>query len=100
MTYSLGSQAFAGNLMKTSYEDQGAYWEGTNLSGFSGLPGGYRSGSNGNFYYAGDYGYWWSSSPDGSNSWSRFLNYASGYVYRDFNDQRGGFSVRCVRDAE
>ena len=100
MTYSLGSQAFAGNLMKTSYEDQGAYWEGTNLSGFSGLPGGYRNYYNGSFFSAGSSGNWWSSSPSGSSSWYRFLFSDVGDVYRSSSSQRGGFSVRCVRDAE
>jgi len=31
---------------------------GTDEYGFSALPGG-RGNSDGNFYYVGDYGYWW-----------------------------------------
>ena len=83
-------------MMKAKYGDN---WDGTNLSGFSGLPGGYRD-FNGYFYYAGNDGLWWSSSPDGSSAWVRFLYFNYEVVDRSFNDRRSGFSVRCVRDAE
>ena len=73
---------------------------GTNSSRFSGLPGGNR-GSNGGFYVAGDTGYWWSSSPNGSQAWSRSLANFDENVYRDGNYYlQVGLSVRCVRDAE
>ena len=72
-------------------------WDGTNESGFSGLPGGLRNGS-GDFYYAGNYGCWWSSSPFYGYAWSRVLNSGDGYVGRNDSNQRYGFSVRCVRD--
>ena len=88
-----------GTQMKTDY---GWYngGNGTNSSGFSGLPGGLRF-SNGVFFNAGGYGYWWSSSPDGSGAWNRFLDYTSESVYRDLDfGPHYGFSVRCVRDAE
>jgi len=96
MTNSLGSENFAGNMMRAKY---GA-WDGTNLSGFSGLPGGYRDYDYGNFGFAVSLGYWWSSSPDGSNAWNRFLYGGDELVYRFNVSQRSGFSVRCVRDAE
>lgn len=87
-----------GTQMKTDYG-----WvnggNGTNSSGFSGLPGGDRY-SNGNFYNAGDYGFWWSSTPDGSVAWNRYLLDANEGVFRGSNLQRNGFSVRCVRDFE
>ena len=47
---------------------------GTDNFGFSALPGGYRRYDSGNFYYAGIFGYWWSSSPSGGNAWSRNLD--------------------------
>ncbi len=73
---------------------------GTDDFGFSALPGGFRLNSNGNFYYADFYGYWWSSSPDGGDAWYRYLDYYYPVIYRyDFNP-RGGFSVRCLRDAD
>ncbi|MFN5842688.1 MAG: FISUMP domain-containing protein, partial [Bacteroidota bacterium] len=54
----LGSEA--GTKLKASY----GWYEGgngTNSSGFSGLPGGFRNDSNGTFYSVGVLGYWWSS---------------------------------------
>ena len=44
---------------------------------------------------AGSYGYYWSSSPDGS-SYVYFLYFGSGYVYANTNFRYVGFSVRCV----
>ena len=68
--------------------------------GFSALPGGFRGNLNGYFTQAGGNGYWWSSSPNGGNAWSRNLNSVSPAISRfDFNP-RAGFSVRCLRDAE
>ena len=86
-----------GTQMKTDYGCAGG-GNGTNSSDFSGLPGGYR-GTNGYFDFAGYYGFWWSSSPDGSSAWSRYLD-NFGNVNRFNYNQRYGFSVRCVRDAE
>ena len=97
MTSSLGSQEFAGNMMKSNF---GNAWTGTNLSGFSGLPGGYRDDFSGYFSGSGIKGYWWSSSPFWSSAWYRsLLNYGEG-VDRSGDYQENGFSVRCVRDAE
>ena len=87
-----------GTQMKTEYGWYNA-GNGTNSSGFSGLPGGYRS-TNGAFNYAGDFGDWWSSSPSGSSAWSRGLNYINEFVSRSSINRRLGLSVRCVRDAE
>ena len=95
MTSSLGSEVFAGNMMKANFGDS---WGGTNLSGFSGLPGGYRY-LNGGFYFAGIDGFWWSSSPLGSSAWFRTLG-SNELVFRSNASLRSGFSVRCVRDAE
>jgi len=73
---------------------------GTDDFGFSGLPGGLREASNGNFYFAGSYGLWWSMSPNGPNAWSRYLFYDNVIFHQAGNPPRRGFSVRCLRDAE
>ncbi len=96
MTSSLGSDIFAGSMMKS---DIGDSWGGTNLSGFSGLPGGYRD-FGGGFTSAGLDGFWWSSSPVGSAAWYRGLSISSEDVFRGDVIPHYGFSVRCVRDAE
>jgi uncharacterized protein (TIGR02145 family) len=70
---------------------------GTNDFGFSSLPGGYYYG--GSYYNQGDYGYWWSSTENGSsNAWSRVMYYNVGGVDRGDDYKTDGFSVRCVRD--
>jgi uncharacterized protein (TIGR02145 family) len=96
LTDYLGGESVAGDKMKSSASDSPA-WNGTNSSGFSGLPGGRRNGS-GDFGSAGSSGFWWSSSPDGSLAWYRLLLSNSDSVLRSTYNQRGGFSVRCVRD--
>ena len=85
-----------GTQMKSSASDSPS-WNGTNSSGFSGLAGGYRN-SNGAFLSEGDIGYFWSASAYGANAWFRFLDGGDTEVFRFYNYQRYGFSVRCVRD--
>jgi len=71
----------------------------TNNSGFSGLPGGYRSTYGGTFNDVGSTGSWWSSTEYGtSNAWHRYLNYGNGNVARNYLGKQSGFSVRCLRD--
>jgi uncharacterized protein (TIGR02145 family) len=86
-----------GNKMKTNrgWHNNG---NGTNSSGFSGLPGGYRFG-NGSFCFIESFGYWWSST-EGSEfyAWSRGLAYNKSSVSRNSNFKKNGFSVRCIRN--
>ncbi len=87
----------AGIKMKSSsgWKNNG---NGTNTSGFAGLPGGYRY-YNGNFNNIGANGYWWSSSEYNTNyAWYRFLNSNNGSVNRSSYFKLFGFSVRCLRD--
>jgi uncharacterized protein (TIGR02145 family) len=87
----------AGNKMKStsSWADNG---NGTNSSGFSGLPGGGR-GFDGTFFSIGYYGGWWSSSENGTDvAWARLLYYLGGVAYRNDVDAERGLSVRCLRD--
>ena len=92
----LDGSSVAGTALKSSGTDSPP-WDGSNSSGFSALPGGYRL-EYGYFYYLGDYGNWWSSSPSDSYAWYRNLYDDSSVVTRDYSNVRLGFSVRCVRD--
>ena len=94
LTDYLGGESVAGDKMKSSASDI-PDWDGTNSSGFAGLPGGNRAG-DGNFYGAG-YGYWWTSSPNDSYAWRIILG-SSDSVNRGYSNLRSGFSMRCVRD--
>lgn len=94
----LGGEQVAGTKMKSSPSDIPA-WDGTNSSGFSPLPGGYRNYFNGSFFNEGYLGYWWSSSANGADyAWYRNLDSDYDIVYRYDFYPRYGFSVRCVRD--
>ena len=88
-----------GTQMKTTYGwNSGA--NGTNSSGFSGLPGGYRD-QNQTFAGVPTSGNWWCSAPNGSAKWYRGLSTDNGgLVFRGTNPERSGFSVRCIQDAE
>jgi uncharacterized protein (TIGR02145 family) len=96
------TQGFSGTegaALKSTYGWTGC-GNGTDDFGFSALPGGSRS-SSGYFNYAGSVGYWWSSSPSGGNAaWYRDLSFYYPGIIRDLNNLRGGFTVRCLRDAE
>ena len=87
----------AGTKMKSTsgWDDDG---NGTNSSGFAGLPGGYCS-DGGGYYEVGGNGYWWSSTEDNtSNAWCSYLFNMVGTVGRDKSHKLYGFSVRCLRD--
>ncbi len=96
----LGGESVAGGKMK---ETGTTHWYtpntgATNSSGFTALPGGYRSGS-GSFDNLADYAYFWSSSQTSSSyAWKRSLSYNSADMYRNSYSKRGGFSGRCLMD--
>ena len=71
---------------------------GTDDYGFLGLPGGYRY-NDGDFFDFGSNGNWWSSSQNSTaNAWYRNLDDSNDNVYRNNNNKKYGFSVRCLRD--
>ncbi|MFM7757435.1 MAG: fibrobacter succinogenes major paralogous domain-containing protein [Crocinitomicaceae bacterium] len=93
LTDYLGGAAGAKMKSKQGWAEDG---NGTNSSGFSGLPGGYRYGS---FFVIGLFGSWWSSTEFNANgAWYRYLHYKDGSVMRYNGYKEEGFSVRCLRD--
>lgn len=98
LTNYLGGLDVAGKKMKsrTGWENNG---NGTDESGFSGLPGGYRQ-FQWPFLSIGSDGYWWSSTETNStNAWLRNLYYYSRSAYNRYEDNKtNGVSVRCLRD--
>jgi uncharacterized protein (TIGR02145 family) len=101
-----GTQSItAGTVMKSTVTNPSPGnlgWDpgspGTNTSGFSGLPGGYRY-SDGNFVSIRNYAVFWSATGSGaSNAWDRDLNNNNGRVSRYGDDKSVGASVRCLRD--
>jgi uncharacterized protein (TIGR02145 family) len=97
----LGGERNAGPKMKSK-----AGWKknfktsgnGTDASGFNGLPSGYRDKYS-MFRGIGNFGYWWSSTEGYTfNAFSRDLSYASFLINKKTPNKEEGFSVRCVRD--
>jgi uncharacterized protein (TIGR02145 family) len=87
-------------LRKEKYVyDASGFKGGTNESGFTGLPGGYRDCDYvGDCNSIGANGSWWSSTEDGTSAaWYRYLNGNGGGAYR-YVSKENGFSVRCLRD--
>tara|TARA_R110000803_G_scaffold75179_1_gene139493 strand:- start:1309 stop:2049 length:741 start_codon:yes stop_codon:yes gene_type:complete len=96
LTDFLGGESAAGGAMKEAGYD---HWISpntwaTNSSGWTGLPGGYRSYG---FLNVGLVGSWWSASESGSYSWGRILSNSYDLVRDDYVRDLG-FSARCVRD--
>ena len=91
----LGNEAGTKMKSTTGWNNPG---NGTNTSGFAGLPGGFRN-YNGSFFDIGTFGGWWSSSEGSTDSaWYRNLSSYYGSVFSYSNYKRNGLSVRCLRD--
>jgi len=73
----------------------------TNLTGFSALPGGWRS-TNADFNFIGDYCSWWSTTEIKINSlpypWYRVLSSYNSIILRGNFLADYGYSVRCIKD--
>ena len=97
----LGGQLIAGGKMKTTYGwyDGG---NGTNSSGFSGLPGSNRSIPIGEFAGGGERGYWWSSTNYfGPYAYHRYMFHDhDGFIARGTEHMESGRSVRCIQDSQ
>jgi uncharacterized protein (TIGR02145 family) len=74
---------------------------GTNASGFSALPGGYRYGADGSYNAVGLLSYWWTTTldpNDGTAAWYRRLDGTSSQVYKGTTAKVAGKYVRCVQN--
>lgn len=95
------AKALAAKTDWTSFDATGVIGNDLSLNnstGFSALPGGYRSAS-GSFNYLGEYGCLWSATEFSSaNAWYRELGYGGAGLSSSYYYKQEGFSVRCVRD--
>jgi uncharacterized protein (TIGR02145 family) len=96
----------AGTVMKSTVTNSsigsGLGWNpgspGTNTSGFTALPGGYRN-IGGSFSLIRNVAFFWSATEsDYSYAWYRYLNFSSSSVFRINYYKSVGASVRCLRD--
>ena len=110
LTDYLGGEQIAGGKLK---ETGAIHWMAPNVgasnsSGFTALPGGYRSytGSDYYYFYGGNYngakrnGYWWTSSsnPLNHDAIGRSLNYSYADINKTSLDKRTGAYVRCIKE--
>jgi uncharacterized protein (TIGR02145 family) len=80
----------------TGWDDNG---NGTNSSGFSALPGGYRFGATGECFLLTTITYWWTATEhDADRGWYRRLDSSNNAAYRASTSKTGGKYVRCVKD--
>ena len=93
----LGYDGFDAGLILKDTVGWNGEGNGTDLYGFSGLPGGLRN-AYGNFQGMNNYGYWWSSKEDEYNALLYSLDSNHPQTFRYFYDKAFGFSVRCVKD--
>ncbi len=101
LTDRLGGEPIAGGKLK---EAGIQFWKtpnaaATNESGFSALPGGYRT-NIGEFGQVGSYGNWWSTTiaVNPAVAYYRYIYYGNGAVTKSFINQKYGLSVRCLKD--
>ncbi len=100
LTDYLGGAKVAGGKLK---ETGTAHWQSPNTgasneTGFTALPGSYRS-INGEFNHFGNYGGWWSSSEFNTYmAWCRYMTGIVNYVGIYGYGKSIGFSVRCLKD--
>jgi len=73
---------------------------GSNSSGFSGLPGGKSHADGGGFAMIGRGAYWWTSSrlETTNMAWSRCLFEFNPFLVTEYSKAEFGYSVRCVKD--
>jgi uncharacterized protein (TIGR02145 family) len=100
LTTYLGGLGVAGGKLK---ETGTTHWldpnyGATNETGFTGLPGSIRSYNGQPFGVLGRGGFWWSSDYYVGQGWYRVIGYGGADITRSREDERTGFSVRCLKD--
>lgn len=92
----LGGDTLACNKIKSKegWEDNA---NGSNSSGFTAVPGGYRN-YNGAFGYFITNSYWWTSTETEEGALYRNVYYFNEIVNNQPDNKGVGFSVRCIKD--
>ncbi len=107
LTEYLGGASIAGRKLKSTrvMPDPHPRWstpeiDATNETGFSGLPGGFRT-QNGRFYYLGFFANWWTSTdgPHGA-AHNRYMLHYGKEIFPNYVIKTLGFNVRCIKDEQ
>jgi uncharacterized protein (TIGR02145 family) len=99
LTNTLGGSLTAGFAMKNT-SGWASSGNGTNSSGFTALPSGFRR-ETGAFDGILNHAYWWSSTSvptNSANAYHRRVSFNAQNVFRDNSDKRLGYSIRCILD--
>jgi uncharacterized protein (TIGR02145 family) len=103
INYAGGTSVAGGNLKETGT----TYWQPPNTGatdefGFSAVPAGYRSYTNGSFVNFTLWGIYWSATTQGGSAGRVLLENTTAAI--DFHDPAGvytfGFSVRCIKNSK
>ena len=100
LTDYLGGESLAGGKLK---EIGTSHWKNPNIgainvTGFTALPGGYRT-NIGEYGNIGSYGNWWSTTSVITNVANyRYIYYGNEAVTKSFVNQKYGLSVRCLKN--
>jgi uncharacterized protein (TIGR02145 family) len=104
-------------LGMTQYESDSIYWRdsgsvgeklkssigwnsngnGSNFTGFTALPGGYRN-THGDFTNQGNYALFWTATLSDTAAWYRNLSFNDDGTFRFYTLKSHGFSIRCIKD--
>jgi uncharacterized protein (TIGR02145 family) len=98
-TVNCGATGVSGTDVGTKMKSTTGWYgggNGTNASGFTALPGGFRA-TDGSFEYFNYHANFWSSSESGTLAWYRGLHYSNANIYRIDYNKNYGFSVRCEK---
>jgi uncharacterized protein (TIGR02145 family) len=102
LTQYLGGQLVAAGKLK---ESGAIHWgnlnTSTNLSGFTALPAGYRSGGGGEFLEINTLGLWWTSDAMGADQnlgACYYMNASSSNLWENGLYKSSGLSIRCIKD--
>jgi len=93
----LGGTAGAGRLIKVGSGGSPG-WDGTDASGFSGVPSGWRNDLNGMALNYGNQGMWWTGTSSSGQLWYRQMYTGFDGIQRALYPKAAGYSVRCVKD--
>ena len=99
INYAGGTSTAGANLKETGTN----YWYppntgATNKYGFTALPAGYRSSSNGTYVNFDIFGVWWSATGTIGSIGRLLLENTTDTAYYGHDNQTQGFSVRCIKD--
>lgn len=97
LTGNLGGEDVSGTKMKSTSGWEEKEYNGTNESGFSGLPGGERD-YDGTFSGIGIYGIWWSSTESSTFDVVKIRGVNNYGIVISSSNKDDGAAVRCLRD--